>query len=320
VLTGVQALDACDVGGATNVIESDGYGDAFGRRLRAPITGYVRSLRNAGIAVTEIRSPENPQYGISGTLMREDAFLVALQLADYPVHQYFEDDRAAPVTALRAGDTTLYDLKRSPQFIINGFGHSVHFYLPRAALNMIADSSEARHITELRYQPGAGVDDPVMRALVSSVLPALEFPEQASRLFVEHVIMAVGIHAAKTYGGMQSLARPLRGGLAPWQMKRAAETLSENLAGDVSLSKLANDCGLSPSHFGRAFRQSTGISPHQWLLKQRVEQAKNLLRDRSLSLADVALSCGFADQSHLTRIFSRMTGASPGAWRRSISD
>ena len=157
-----------------------------------------------------------------------------------------------------------------------------------------------------------------MRALVSSLLPAFEHPAQASRLFVEHVTMAVGTHAATAYGGMRSVVRPQRGGLAPWQMKRVEDTLAANLEGDVSLADLANDCGVSVSHFSRAFRQSKGVSPHQWLLRHRIEQAKTLLSDRTLSLSDVALSCGFADQSHFTRVFARITGISPGAWRRDL--
>lgn len=171
------------------------------------------------IAVTEVRS-DNPEPGTSAPQIREDAFVVALQLVDYPVHEWFEEERAAQVTSLRAGDTTIYDMKRNPQFTINNPFHSVHFYFPRAALNLIADNAEAQRIGELHYQPGVGVDDPVVRALVASLMPAFEHPEQASRIFVEHVTMAVGIHAAKTYGGMQPLIRPLRGGLAPWQMKR----------------------------------------------------------------------------------------------------
>jgi AraC-like DNA-binding protein len=297
--------------------ESSAYGDEFGKRLRARATAFVRSLRNTNIAVTELRS-DDPEHGVSAPLVREDAFLVALQLVDYPVHEYFEDERAAPVTSLRAGDTTLYDLKRNPQFIINKACHCVQFYFPRAALNLIADEAESRRIEELRYQPGVGVDDPIMRALVTSVMPAFENPDQASRVFLEHLTMAVGVHAAKTYGGMQPIVRPLRGGLAPWQMKRTEETLAANLEGDVSLADLANDCGVSVSHFSRAFRQSTGVSPHQWLLKRRADQAKSLLRDRTLSLSEVALSCGFADQSHFTRVFTRMTGVSPGAWRRNF--
>jgi AraC-like DNA-binding protein len=296
--------------------ESSGYGQEFGDRLKAQAVSFVRTLRNTGIAVTEVRADDPPRGDLSGSLEREDAFLVAVMRRDFPVHEYFEDNRIAGVTALKTGQTVLYDLKRDPQFHINNPFHSVHFYLPRVALNLVAESTEARKVEELWYQPGAGVDDPVMQALVGSLAPAFESPEQASRLFVEHVTLAVGIHVAKSYGGMKPLARPVRGGLAPWQMKRVEDTLAANLEGDLSLADLANDCGVSASHFSRAFRQSTGLSPHQWLLRHRVKLAKALLRDRTLSLSDVALSCGFADQSHFNRVFSRLVGISPGAWRR----
>jgi AraC family transcriptional regulator len=75
---------------------------------------------------------------------------------------------------------------------------------------------------------------------------------------------------------------------------------------------------LSVSHFSRAFRRSMGAAPHNWLLTCRVEAAKEKLRDHRLTLSDVALACGFADQSHLTRVFTRIVGVSPGAWRRSL--
>ena len=73
---------------------------------------------------------------------------------------------------------------------------------------------------------------------------------------------------------------------------------------------------MSVSHFSRAFRRTMGVAPHKWLLTRRVELAKERLRDHQLSLLDVALACGFADQSHLTRVFTCMVGLSPGAWRR----
>lgn len=294
--------------------ESSAYGKEFGDRLRAQAVSFVRTLRNTSIAATEVRA-DNPEHGISAPLTQEDAFLVAVMLRDYPVHKYFEGGQIAGETTLKTGQTVLYDVKRNPQFVINNPFHSVHFYFPRAALNLIAEGAEARRIEELRYKPGAGVDDPVMKGLVGSLLPAFEHPEQASRLFVEHVALAVGTHAAKTYGGLE-LVMPSRGGLAPWQLKRAEETLAADLDGDVSLADVANDCGLSASHFSRAFRQSTGLSPHQWLLQRRVDTAKNLLPDHELSLSDIALACGFADQSHFTRVFARLIGISPGAWRR----
>jgi len=74
------------------------------------------------------------------------------------------------------------------------------------------------------------------------------------------------------------------------------------------------------SHFSRAFRHSVGVTPHNWLLTLRVEVAKQKLREGRLSLWDVALSCGFADQSHLTQVFTRFVGVSPGAWRRALDE
>src|SRR5262249_54273756 len=110
--------------------------------------------------------------------------------------------------------------------------------------------------------------------------------------------------------------RPARGGLAPWQERRAKQYMMARLREDVSLAQMAAECSLSPSHFSRAFRQTTGRAPYRWLLEGRVEHAKELLRESEVTLADTALACGFADQSHFTRMFSQIVGISPGAWRR----
>jgi AraC family transcriptional regulator len=84
----------------------------------------------------------------------------------------------------------------------------------------------------------------------------------------------------------------------------------------MPLKQVARECGLSASYFSRAFRRSEGSAPHNWLLARRVDVAKEKLRDPRLTLAQVALECGFADQSHLTRVFTRFVGVSPGTWRR----
>ena len=150
------------------------------------------------------------------------------------------------------------------------------------------------------------------------MLPALSHPDRANQLFVEHVLLGLGIHVAQTYGGMRPLSLPVRGGLATWQVRRAKEILSTNLDGRVPLKEVARECGLSVSYFSCAFRRSMGAAPHKWLLTLRVEAAKGKLRDSRLSLRDVALACGFADQSHLTQVFTRIVGLSPGVWRRAL--
>ncbi len=88
------------------------------------------------------------------------------------------------------------------------------------------------------------------------------------------------------------------------------------LSGEVSLDELAKACGLSVGHFARAFRRSTGVAPHRWLVRLRLELAAGMLRDNRLPLSRIAADCGFSDQSHFTRAFSRAMGMAPGAWRR----
>jgi AraC family transcriptional regulator len=185
-------------------------------------------------------------------------------------------------------------------------------------LDAIADAAQAPHFDGLRYQPGVCKDDPVMRGLAQALLPAFAHPQEVSRLFAEHVMLAAGVHVASAYGGMMVPRSSARGGLAPWQERRVKEILAANLDGDISLTMLADDCHLSTGHFARAFRDSMGATPHQWLLHRRVEAAMALLRNSPLALSEVAVAAGFANQAHFTRVFSRVAGVTPGAWRRAL--
>jgi AraC family transcriptional regulator len=126
------------------------------------------------------------------------------------------------------------------------------------------------------------------------------------------------VHVAQTYGGMRPMSRPARGGLVPWQERRAKEILRASIKRGVVLKEVAQECGLSVSHFSHAFRRTLGVAPHKWLIQQRVVRSKEKLRDGGLSLSDVAAECGFSDQSHLTRVFRQTVGVSPGAWRRAL--
>jgi AraC family transcriptional regulator len=297
---------------------SEGYGQRLADRLRAEQAYAIttRILRTADMAVTETRC-DDPWPGLSGSLQRQDAFFVTLTLRDYPNRVYWEGGRLMSVCDVRAGQTCIHDLKRNPVALLDKPYHVLFFYLPRDALDAIAADADAPRIDNLNHKPVA-IDDTTVSGLGLAVLPALSNPDQASRLFIDHVLLAVGVHVAQTYGGMRPLSRPVRGGLAAWQVRRAKEILSVNLDGRVPLEEVARECRLSVSHFSRAFRRTMGAAPHNWLLARRVEVAKEKLRDSRLSLLDVALICGFADQSHFTRIFTRMVGVSPGAWRRGL--
>ena len=297
---------------------SEGYGQRLAERLRAEQTHAIvtRVLRTADMAVTETRC-DNPVLGLSHSIQREDAYLVALTLRDFPNRQYWEDGRQMPVCDMRTGQVDFHDLKRDPVALLDKPYHDLFFYLPRSALGAIADDADAPRIGDLNHQPVA-IDDTTISSLGRAILPALSHPDQVNLLFIDHVLLALGVHVAQTYGGMRPLSRPVRGGLAPWQVRRAEEILSANLDGRVPLKEVARECGLSVSHFSRAFRRTTGAAPHHWLMTRRVEAAKEKLRDGRLSLLEVALACGFSDQTHLTRVFTGMVGVGPGAWRRAL--
>ena len=261
---------------------TESYGQRFGERLRvenAPAM-VTRALRNTDIAVTEIRC-DNPPLEMSGAFQREDAFVITLHLRDRPKHEYWEDGRRALVCDFRAGDICLHDLKRDPSALLDKPYHTLFFYLPRVALDAIADEANAPRIGDLSYKPGVGVNDVVISKLGSLLLPALSHPDQANPLLVDHLLMAFGVHIAQTYGGMRPGSRPMRGALAPWQERRAKEFLRANLQG-VPLKEVARECGLSVTHFSRAFRRTLGVAPHNWLIEQRIVLSKEKLRDDRL--------------------------------------
>ena len=293
------------------------YGQRLGRRLQlndAPVL-MTRSLRSAELAVTETRN-DNPVPDLSGSLPSEDAYLVSLKFRDYPDCECWERGRCVIKTDVRGGATYLYDLKRDPRYVIDKPFHSIFFYLPRPALDDVAKQTGAPRVGELAYQPGIGQDDAVIRHLGASLLEALRRQQETNQLFIDHMMLAFTAHVAQAYGGLQRITEPPRGGLAPWQVRRACERLESDLGGKLPLAKIAAEFGLSVSHFSRAFRISTGLPPHQWLLRQRVRAAKQLMTVRDLPLSEIAISAGFANQSHFTRVFSTAVGVSPGVWRR----
>jgi AraC family transcriptional regulator len=157
--------------------------------------------------------------------------------------------------------------------------------------------------------------DETMRHLQLAIAAALAQPEKPGSIFMYHIRRAVA--AVDCACRDTRVARPAtRGGLAPWQQKQATDLLVANLSNEISLAMVAKACRLSPGHFARAFRASIGVPPHQWLLRCRVDKAQEMMRTSDSPLAEIALACGFADQSHLTRVFACLCGISPGSWRR----
>jgi len=148
----------------------------------------------------------------------------------------------------------------------------------------------------------------VIAGLLADASEAVAFDRAAARFLLTRAIEI-----------LDSAPRETRtGGLAGWQVRRLERFVAQNLATTITLESMAACVRLSPSHFGRAFKVTVGETPHAYVLRQRVERAKALMRDGSLPLAEIALACGLSDQSHLNRVFRKFTAMSPNGWRRSL--
>lgn len=209
---------------------------------------------------------------------------------------------------------SIHDLQRSGDVCKQGLRYLL-FYFPLATLQLIAADSGYTFGCDLGGKPFVDVADDTLWRLAASLEPSLSRVQEATQFFVDNVAHAAAMHFVALFGLKKTASAPV-GGLAPWQQKRAREMLEADLHGSMPLAEIAAQCRLSTRHFSRAFKQSMGMPPQRWLIKCRVEAAKQLMCDPDLCLAEVAKRSGFADQSHLTRVFSDWFGESPGSWRR----
>lgn len=280
----------------------------------------THTARGTGMAFLELDCAQS-NSGITHPV-REDAFLVALQMRTCPDFDLYVDGKPIAPKDFDAGAVAIFDLRMNLAPDLRDPFHAVNLYLPHKALVAMGDNGDIpRHIQELRHTVGETIRDRVARDLLLSMRPALAArPEETPELFVDHVALALSIHVAHRYGDVAALPQQWGGCLAPWQERRAKELVDAHIGGGITLDALARSCGLSIKHFTRAFRQSTGMAPYQWLQHRRMEKAKQLLEKSSAPLSAIALDCGFADQSHFTRTFSRVVGVTPRAWRRMRSE
>jgi AraC family transcriptional regulator len=258
----------------------------------------------------------SPGHGATEPQQRAESYAACIHLSDLDNCDVWCDNRNVSSRGISAGTIHISDMRHEWRADIRSPFHVVNFYMPQVVLNEIANDHDAARIDELNCPINSAHVDTVLKNLTLAILPALVRPEQANKLFADYAARAVIVHLARTYGSLRIRGKCGRGGLAPWQERRAKEMLLADLSGDLNLPDLASACRLSASHFSHAFRQTVGYPPHQWLLAQRVERAKQLILNTRQPLSEIALMTGFADQSHFTRVFTQRVKASPAAWKR----
>ncbi len=264
--------------------------------------------------MTRARSDQEDN-GFTDPVIPEDAFLLSVQMRDYH-GDIFLNGRKLSFRRQALGWLCIFDYRLEWGAYLRSVFDCINIHMPRSVLSAVTEEQGGGLVETLRYKPGVPVEDPVFLGLVNAIAPAFNAPAEPNQLFLDHLGWAMSAHVAQAHGDITRAARPSKSRLAPWQEMRAKEMMETRLTADISLADLAAECGLSTSHFARAFRATTGVPPYQWLLTRRVERAKEMLAGTDHRIVDIAELSGFADQSHLTRVFSKATGETPAAWRR----
>jgi AraC family transcriptional regulator len=224
--------------------------------------------------------------------------------------------RSAAIGTFRPGVVIIIPEGSSSRWDIPKPVDVVQLYLPHATLERVAreaDTAISTNLLERTAHP-----DPITSRLLLSAADVLEGNTALDALFRQQLTDLLATRILTTHTGSSTSFRPTTGGLSPKVLRRAIERLRSDSDADVSLAALASEAELSRFHFCRAFKESTGLSPHAWLRQHRLERAMNMLRDTDASVASVAAALGYSSQTAFAAAFRNLTGETPSEWRRRV--
>src|SRR3954470_5932336 len=171
---------------------------------------------------------------------------------------------------------------------------------------------------EVELHPSRKFADPSLSALVAAARAEMVAGFPSGRLFLDSVEQAMAVALVKSHAVRHRPVQIYRGGLGSARLRRIKELVHAKMEDDFSLDEMAQSVGLSTAHFARMFRKSTGESPHQFVLRQRLDRAKAMLRAPGARVLDVAVACGFKTQQHFAQVFRDVWGVSPTEYRQDL--
>jgi AraC family transcriptional regulator len=282
---------------------------------------HLKDSHTAEVKLSELSSFSFARFQSSQGLLEvarpvvgERGYIVVLQLKAIPFIEQFLGNKKVSSGPYPVGGVSVIDLQEEPAVLLPNPFDALLLYVTQATLDEVAHVHQAPRVKQLVWPHG--VVDPVVYHLGQTLLSSLEQPHHTPNIFLDYVLQALNCHFFYSYGGTANSTPQVRGGLSPWQMRRATELLDAHREGNIALQQVAEACDLSLGHFARAFKNTFRMPPHTWLIERRIEKAKEFMMTTRLSLADIAVRSGFADQSALNRSFKRIQGISPGRWRR----
>ncbi len=273
----------------------------------------VLSSRNQGwenLLVEEFQHPAG-----EGRLHFREEHVICLSLAPRPVRLQQIQDGKTYTGLYGKGDFSIMPAE-SPFFARwDSDDRLMQIRIPSRFIQQVAREALDKNPDRLELLPNFRNRDPQMEAIALMLLTELQQDNLGGKLYIDSLANILAVHLLRQYTASQPNLAVYEGGLPQHQLMQVLEYIHEHLDQDIKLTDLAQLLGMSQFHFSYLFKQAIGTSPYQYLLQQRIERAKQLLKQPDRSIMEIALECGFNSHSHLSKQFRQFTGMTPTAYR-----
>ena len=240
---------------------------------------------------------------------------ISLSLAPRPVHLLQIQGGKTYAGLYAKGDISITPV-RVPFFARwDSNDHYLQIRITSRFIQSVARETIDRNPDQLELLPEFRTRDPQIEAIGMLLLAELKQENLGGRLYIESLANVLAVHLLRQYAAAKPHLPIYEGGLPKRQLLQVLEYVNEYLNQDIKLADLAALLGMSQFHFSHLFKQSIGTAPYQYLLQQRVERAKQLLKQTDRSIIEIAFLCGFNSHSHLSKQFRQLTGMTPKAFR-----
>ncbi len=279
--------------------------------------------------------PEDPHP--SGSALVIETEIIRIEHLGFPpgeadfhaeaAHTLFVNQTSRPLHYLQAQDgkthTGLYshgDMlvtpAKTPLFVRwEGYENCLKIQMPESFLKRVVEETLGKDGDRLNVVPTFQSRNQQLEAISTLLMAEVQQRQASSGLYLDSLANVLAVQLLRNYGTTSAQLPNYEGGLPTYQLNQVLDFIDAGLTEEIKLADLAGLLGMSPFHFGRMFKQSMGISPHQYVIQQRIERAKHLLKHSDQAIIDIALECGFNSHSHLSKQFRKVTGVAPRTFR-----
>ncbi|MGK7943212.1 MAG: helix-turn-helix domain-containing protein [Microcystaceae cyanobacterium] len=273
----------------------------------------LQSSQKQGEETIKIEHLLNPAG--EGNYLSEEHHTLYMSLAPQPLH-YLQVQDDSTYQGLYCQGGMLITPVNTPLFVRwEGEENCLQIQINHQFLQKIAQETLTQDSDRLQLMPQFQVRDQQLEAIAKMLFTEYQQGQPMGQLYLDSLANVLAVNLLRHHGTTKPEIPSYEGGLPPRHLQRILDYIDAHLDEEIKLANLAQLLDMSQFHFSRLFKQSLGNSPYQYLIQQRIERAKSLLKQTDHSIMDIALDCGFNSHSHLTKKFRQMTGMTPKAYR-----